>query len=314
METLFMRETVGFRTFLTLLQPELIKRDALMFKRIGVLGCSGLRYGNATLLEHQCHDVRWLEEQGIIFDPEPELRYIENVVYFVDEDTRKAVDDSNEIFVDYINDSNKLVNFYTEQLLPHKMNLTKEKLANIVKALLDDKISGESSLRPLSVYYRSVKHIDAFPIISGMLPELSQGTGSIEDVIEITINQLPIPDDSTSWEQIIDFRNDPDTETKFRRFRVWMNKIARANLTPLEVEQELEWMLDEYRQHMELHKMKTNTSALETILVSLGDRKFGDIVKGFFSVKHKQIALLEAEAKAPGREIAFISKAQETFR
>jgi hypothetical protein len=38
------------------------------------------------------------------------------------------------------------------------------------------------------------------------------------------------------------------------------------------------------------------------------------IVKGLFSVKHKQIALLEAEAKASGREIAFISKAQETFR
>ncbi len=32
-----MKGTVGFRSFATLFNPELIKRDALMFRRIGVV-------------------------------------------------------------------------------------------------------------------------------------------------------------------------------------------------------------------------------------------------------------------------------------
>jgi hypothetical protein len=183
-----------------------------------------------------------------------------------------------------------------------------------MKLLLNSVVSSELFLRPLSAYYRNTKNMDVYPLFYNGYPELAQQTSGVGDVIDITINHLPTPDDSTPWEQIIDFRNDPDTEIKFRRFQVWMNEVARAKLTPKEIEDKLEWMLDEYRQHMELHKMKTNTSTLETILVALGDRKFGDIAKGLFSVRHRKIALLEAEAKAPGREIAFISKAPETFR
>ncbi len=193
------------------------------------------------------------------------------------------------------------------------LNTLKQSMEYFVQAAAIT-FSSELLLRPLSVYYQNTKKIDAYPLFRSEFPQLYLQKAGAGDVIEITVNHLPIPDDSTPWEQIIDFRNDPDTEIKVRRFRVWMNEIVIAKLTPKEIEDKLEWMLDEYRQHMEVHRMKTNISALETIIVSLVDRKVGDIVKGLFSVKHKQIALLEAEAKAPGREIAFISKAQETFR
>jgi hypothetical protein len=42
--------------------------------------------------------------------------------------------------------------------------------------------------------------------------------------------------------------------------------------------------------------------------------KLGKLAKIPFSIRHRNIALLEGELKSPGREIAFISKAQETFR
>jgi hypothetical protein len=100
-----------------------------------------------------------------------------------------------------------------------------------------------------------------------------------------------------------------------------MNDTARAKMTPLEVEQKLEWLLHEYQQHMRLHRMKTNASTLETIIVTgaeiaenLVKLQFGKLAKVLFSIRQRKIALLEGELKTPGKEIAFISKAQETFR
>ena len=100
-----------------------------------------------------------------------------------------------------------------------------------------------------------------------------------------------------------------------------MYDIARAKLTPLEIEQKLEWLLKEYREHMKVHHMKTNASTLETIVVigaecleNLVKLQLGKLAKVPFTIRQRKVALLEGELKSPGREIAFISKAQDTFR
>jgi hypothetical protein len=42
-----------------------------------------------------------------------------------------------------------------------------------------------------------------------------------------------------------------------------MREVARAVITPAEVEEELEYLIDQYQKHMRLHRMKTNVGALE---------------------------------------------------
>jgi len=304
---IIMRETIGFRSFVPIFVPKLLKRDALMFRKIGVLGCEAAINGNIQLPAEIVAELQWLIEQGVVFD----LRISDlNKSDSVDDETKRLVGDWIRLEGHYQGKVEQIVKKMEEELAQEFKVDEYESTIRTIKALLGAAISSELFLRPFSAYYRNNKNIDAHPLFYGEYPELTQQTASTGEVID---NQLPVPDDSTAWEQIIDYRNDPDTEIKFRRFRVWMNEIVRAKLTPKEIEDKLEYLLDEYRQHMELHFKKTNTSTLETILVALGDRKFGDIVKIPFSVKHRQIALLEAEAKAPGREIAFISKAQETF-
>jgi len=290
-----------------------------MFKRIGVPDCEDL-VGLLDQLSGKdtANEFQWLIEQGIIFDSNPWDLYKDSSL---DNETKILLDDSKKEIVRYKDpDRQRTVTEYVMHKMREHWGVDGETL-NKNRQIINNFVQGASLtfssellLRPLSAYYRNTKKIDAYSLFRSEFPQLHQQKAGLEDVIEITVNHLPIPDDSTSWEQIQDFRSDPDTEIKFRRFRVWMNEIVRAKLEPKEIEDKLEYLLDEYRQHMEVHFKKTNTSTLETVLVSLGDRKFGDIVKALFSVKHKHIALLEAEAKAPGREIAFISKARETFR
>lgn len=135
------------------------------------------------------------------------------------------------------------------------------------------------------------------------------------------LKAFPLPDDSVPWEQIIDFRNDPDSFGKFMAIRSWMSDVAKSNLSPIEIEQKIEWLLHEYQHHMKVHKMKISASTLETVVVSVAEftenlvkLNFGKAAKALFAIKNKKVQLLEAELKAPGREIALIANANETFK
>jgi hypothetical protein len=116
-------------------------------------------------------------------------------------------------------------------------------------------------------------------------PADSYSTGAVpfpktynkSEVVKIALNALPVPDESTSWEQILEYRSDPDSRGKFLALRHWMSEVARAELTPAEVEEKFEYLIDQYQQHMRLHRMKTNVGTLETI-VTTGAEFLGDLV------------------------------------
>src|SRR4029077_6346630 len=100
----------------------------------------------------------------------------------------------------------------------------------------------------------------------------------------------------------------------------WMSEVARGKLTPAEAEEKLEYLLNQYRRGIEIHKMKVNTTTLETLVVTIADApknlltlQWGEIAKGLFSIRHRKIALLEGELTAKGSEVAYIMKARDTF-
>ncbi len=140
------------------------------------------------------------------------------------------------------------------------------------------------------------------------------------DVVQIIINQLPLPDSATPWEQIIDYKNDPSTKNNILALRRWISKISSENLSSAEIDDELQWLMNEFRSHIKLHKMKTNTETLETIVKApleiiedLIKLKISKIPEPFFALKKRQISLMEAELNTPGREIAYLIKTKELF-
>ncbi len=167
---------------------------------------------------------------------------------------------------------------------------------------------------------RKLHNMDAYPVLSLRDFLLSNEKADKNDVVVIALDSLPVPDESTPWEQIIEYRSDPGSQSKFLALRHWMSEVARAELTPAEVEEKLEYLIDQYRRHMRLHRMKTNVGTLETIVTTgaefLGNLvsfKWGKAAEALFSLKRRQVALLEGELTAPGNEVAYIVKAREAF-
>lgn len=157
--------------------------------------------------------------------------------------------------------------------------------------------------------------------IPDMLKDFNATPAETSPVVQITLEAFPVIDDSTPWEQVVDFRNDETTRMYSLALRRWMRKVTETDLTPIEIKEELEGLIAEYKDHMRFHKMKNRAGLVETVLTTVGTvaehafkREFGAAARALFQVRYDQLRLLESEREAPGREVAYIIKAREAFK
>jgi hypothetical protein len=139
-------------------------------------------------------------------------------------------------------------------------------------------------------------------------------------VLEVVMRQMPLPDPDTPLEAILDFRADEAAMLALRRLRSWMNGIGRLTLKPYEIEEGLLTLNDQYREHMRLHQMKHHNGVLRTLVTisldvaeQLAHLKFKAAFEATLVLQQRRLALTEAEMVAPGRDVAYIVRAQDAF-
>ncbi len=161
----------------------------------------------------------------------------------------------------------------------------------------------------------------AIPVLSsfGNIPPLSKADR--HDVIEIVLKALPMPSPKTPWEQILEYRNDPDIKGALSGLRKWIHEMARSDLPVAEVQDKLDWMIREYKSHVKRHRLEIDVGTVESVLTigaeiieNITTLNLSKAIKASFSLKHRKIQLLQSELSAPNQEVAFIVKTQEAFR
>jgi hypothetical protein len=291
-------------------EPSRLKQHYLFFDQIGILRLENLRqvmkaslsdniFGNK--LQSFISDTEWLEENGIVFEPKIDSEFTKNLDTILHTDINTA----NEL-----RKLNVALKHQNEKQEPegalNKHNAIKEKDAIILRmlslAMEAHKNMRVSTTLPFSEYIHE-------------LPNSQRNS-----VIQIVINKLPIPNDSTPWESLIDYRNDPDNRKNLLALRRWIRNLSAKELPEIEIKEEIEWLLNELQDHMKFHKMKANTETLEVmikapleIIENLIKFKFSKIPEPLFALKKRQINLMEAELRAPNRELAYIIKTKESF-
>ncbi len=327
-----MKEFIGIRTPTSFGWHPSLKRDALIFDKVAIFNIADVfttLVGREHLISHNKEDVdfftqevRWLIDKEMVFE------LISNVdAHKLDEEGLM----SNEHY------AKEYAKFKTIGDRLHEMTLTDWKKSEAAKKvglpspqLPKDYLTlveqqGFLWARLEALRLRLTQQIDACPIVSKplvipALPAIESEKSSRSDVIQIAVKTIPVPSESVSWEQILEYRSDPDSKSKFLALRHWMSEVARAELTPAEVEEKLEYLIDQYQRHMKLHRMKTNVGTLETVVTTgaeffgnLASFQWGKAAQALFSLKKREVALQEAELSAPGKEIAYIVKTRETF-
>ncbi len=158
--------------------------------------------------------------------------------------------------------------------------------------------------------------LDSFPIFQAE-PNYNLA-GKKEQVLNFFLSKIPTPEDSTSWENILDFKNDISTKNKYNALINWVNKIAKKESNLNEIEDEYNYLYSDYVEQFKLHKMKYKLSNLEIIACLGFDFIAGNL--GISSAKtaafrfwQSEMNLLESESKFSGKEIAYIHKINQKF-
>lgn len=139
-----------------------------------------------------------------------------------------------------------------------------------------------------------------------------------ETVLEIARDLFPCPDGTCSWQDILDFKEEmKDKQWAFRRF---LNTLATKQQSEAEIRDDLEYSVHEYAMAMELHRLKASNSFIDTFVIAplelledLMKINWSKIAKGALKVNKRKVELMEAEAKAPGHECAYVFDARRRF-
>jgi hypothetical protein len=141
-----------------------------------------------------------------------------------------------------------------------------------------------------------------------------------ETTAAITLRAFPIPSDFTPLYDVTAFRREADSRLLFASLKDWMNRVARGDMPPQHIEDELRHLISSFERHMNLARMKYERSTVTLIAVASAEFleelvrfRFSRAFDALGAFQREKVLLMEAEAAAPGSEVAYLLRAQRKF-
>ena len=141
---------------------------------------------------------------------------------------------------------------------------------------------------------------------------------SSSTVLSVLFKKFPTITENFELEKFIEFKSDPNTQLKLGRLKEWVLEMSRKDYSEKEIEQKIDFLLQEYTSQLELHKIKYRLGKIESIvtislevLENLVKLNFSKAAKVLFDLTRNDLALLEAEQQMTGRELALIHQLNE---
>jgi hypothetical protein len=307
-----------------------LKQLTTIFNRIALPALSvALRPDAAHLVSPEFNKNRsMLVDLGILYEPD-----MKKWKPAAGSDAQKSVlslfDDANEILRAFgtsveemlaaRNDKEELKRIREKAALP--VEELAAKIPDHQRLMQTERRISVNTTRISAIQARGIENSDAYATIpsgDSSLDEDDQRPNK-HDVLKIAV-VVPVPDEQASWQQIIESRNDPDSQGRFFELKAWMSDIARGAIAEAEAQQKLEFLLDQYRRVLQRHEIQINWTKLEAFVVTSADesQRFTQFQKGqsaspLFSVEHRKLSLLEAESTLPGSIVAFVLQAKSMF-
>lgn len=172
-------------------------------------------------------------------------------------------------------------------------------------------------LLSVAAWLRQFKGIHAAAHIE---PAAIPSTPHDSPALEVIVNNVPMPPAGMPWQEIVQFREDPENVQSLRRLRLWAQQQASSKKSVEQISEELESLLYDYRKYMTVQHRKFSQGVVSTIVTSTAETlahvaslNFGKAVGALFALRERRVALEEAELRAPGREVAYVARVEEAM-
>jgi hypothetical protein len=326
----FKSRFVGVATQSALRSPDL-KRWLLLFDEIVVDNLeTAIRL--ASDAEYKTAELEWLACQGLLrqisFDKLPPLKdsalqqvideangyYAKRLAGWIDL-SKPGFDSFGRSMSEETSESQRLNRLEDVSDPIEEMRKTESK--RMLFRAMSEEGSGFERVKAQSAALRlRASGVDAVPIHADRTFERKD---NLTDVLSILVPSMPIPEQDTPWEKILDFRSDPRSRDKFVRFRHWATELSTQPEEIEKLNEKLDWMIYHYAKHMEFYKMKTRQSLFEVLVSTSADlilslpKALLGLAKPGFALKKREYELMEADLNAPGKEIAYLFDARQSF-
>ncbi len=323
-----MRELHGVTTIVAD-QPMPLKQQALLFDKIHLVRPSQSilekRLPNEAA-EATLADLDFLQERGLV-----EYISIGDLLKFVfagltDEQKQQHTELSSEVAMDRVRSKYPLL-FGNNRLRGFRVRAGDHKELMWSDSLRDITPEAERQLidfntRLIATSLTSWLKIQAVPVcwheLPAFLPEGHETGNTFQEVLNLSFEYFPIPDDTCAWQDIIDFKE--ELKNKQWDFRHFLTGLATKKQTEAEAREEIEYLLNQYEEAMRLHDMKASHSFVDVFIITpieiledIVKFRWSNILKGGMAARKRKIELMEAEMKAPGRECAYVFDARKRF-
>jgi hypothetical protein len=205
----------------------------------------------------------------------------------------------------------------------YKEGDAEEELARLIDEARWDSLEHEVMFARLTaMQMRRIQGVEALPLFGWPRSVQSSSTSKRQAVLRLALNKLPIPDQTVTWEQILAYKEDPDSRRRFAGLRDWVNEVCRSELSPAEIADKIDWLTSQYDAHLKVHGVGyrpgvfefviTTTAEIAEYLIRLQWRR---AAQSLFSITEaRNLDSLKAELSAPGSQIAYISHARQKFK
>ena len=137
-----------------------------------------------------------------------------------------------------------------------------------------------------------------------------------QQVLSVVLKRLPVPSGDLPLEEIVRFKQDEDTQFKFRKFWHWARKAATKVGGHREIEEEIDELTNDYERHLAEHLKKVKHERVEIkvampleFVEDLAKLHWGQAARRLFQLDKATLNAHEAELKLPGQEIAYVTAA-----
>lgn len=175
--------------------------------------------------------------------------------------------------------------------------------------LLNDALNREKA------YVRNLSDVSQWIPLIRHYETVKSSQNSYDKCISVVLQNIPTISTDVTITQLKEFKADNDAKNKFMALRNFIVSLSKEPLSTIEINERLNYLLNEYEFQLNLHKSKLERSSLQTfvvataeILENLATLKFSSAMKSIFHFSNADIKLQEAELGFTGREIAYIHK------
>ncbi len=304
----FQHRTIGVLDGSMLLMRLDLKQLSLFFDQFYVIDAEKwLQTTSFSRIEktylHNRAEFEWLKEKEVIKTVQFESSPKQNLETF-----RSEIEKLNQLFEGEL----------YQQVVKHQKNRGETYQQHLAELLYR---MGTYKSRIQSAYLRQSLGNEAYPIIDN-LNDMGEFLSDLPKahVVNVLLKKIPVPDVQTPWEQLLEFRSNDDAREKYLRVKRWLYKTATQEVNTLEMYQEIDSLIHEYEQYMALHKLKFQQGMLKASVLTTVDfvenmmkLNFSKAAKALFNIQQDKVKMLEAEMKAPGRELSYFVKLRQTF-